>query len=237
MYPLTVISSNKYIVSARSMHITHVILPCLVWFPILILFEVYQLDLIVADWIYNLEGHTWSLKDSFILENLLHRGGRTAVGILFLMILASAIYDHTFKSLQYAKPKYVLLGSIIFSVSVVSIAKQLTHIGCLWDYQRYGGVDIYTAIFSRLPLGHSERACFPAGHASGGYTWVALFYYFVITKPQYRWYGLAFGLFIGLTFDLAQQFRGAHFASHGLWTLGIAWLMSSCIFLVAFRES
>ncbi len=70
-------------------------------------------------------------------------------------------------------------------------------------------------------------ACFPAGHTSSAYAWVALYYYFRTVAPRFRWYGLAFGLALGLVFDIGQQLRGAHFFSHCLWTLGIAWCVAT----------
>ena len=66
-------------------------------------------------------------------------------------------------------------------------------------------------------------SCFPAGHASAGYAWVALYFFFLARRPAWRWRGLAIGLIAGAVFGIAQQLRGAHFFSHDLWTLMICW--------------
>ena len=68
-----------------------------------------------------------------------------------------------------------------------------------------------------------RAACFPAGHASAGYAWMALYFFFLATRPQWRWLGLAVGIVLGLLFGVVQQLRGAHFLSHDLWTAVICW--------------
>jgi membrane-associated PAP2 superfamily phosphatase len=42
---------------------------------------------------------------------------------------------------------------------------------------------------------------------------------------------LSVGLGLGLLFGFAQQLRGAHFLSHDLWTLGIAWSAALTLYL------
>jgi len=51
-----------------------------------------------------------------------------------------------------------------------------------------------------------------------------------MVKPSYRWLGLAIGILSGLIFGLTQQFRGAHFASHDLWSLAICWYISALMY-------
>ena len=65
--------------------------------------------------------------------------------------------------------------------------------------------------------------CFPAGHASAGYAWVALYFFFLATRPAWRWRGLAIGLATGAVFGISQQLRGAHFLSHDIFAMIICW--------------
>jgi membrane-associated PAP2 superfamily phosphatase len=76
--------------------------------------------------------------------------------------------------------------------------------------------------------------CFPAGHASGGYAWLAFYFLGVYKQSAWRWVGLGFALSIGLIFGVSQQLRGAHFITHDLWTLGICWFFSLLIFKLIF---
>ena len=77
--------------------------------------------------------------------------------------------------------------------------------------------------------------CFPAGHASAGYAWLALFFFFTAVKPACRRWGLAIGIGLGLLFGIAQQLRGAHFLSHDVFTAMICWSIALGLHLLMLR--
>jgi len=97
---------------------------------------------------------------------------------------------------------------------------------CPWDIARYGGQHPYLSLFEY----HSEIGrygkCFPAGHASGGYAFLSLYFFFWVVRPEWKKVGLWVGIITGLTFGIVQQVRGAHFISHDLWTIAVCWLSS-----------
>jgi membrane-associated PAP2 superfamily phosphatase len=104
--------------------------------------------------------------------------------------------------------------------------KSWTHVDCPWDLVGFGGTRSYHDLLAALPAHASPGRCFPAGHASAGYAWLALFFFLGDTRPSLRWKGFAVGLGAGVVFGIAQQLRGAHFASHDLWTLMLCWLVA-----------
>ena len=73
--------------------------------------------------------------------------------------------------------------------------------------------------------------CFPAGHASAGFGFVAGYFAFARDAPRVARAWLVAALLAGLIFGLAQQVRGAHFMSHTLWTAWLCW----CVGLAADR--
>jgi membrane-associated PAP2 superfamily phosphatase len=83
-----------------------------------------------------------------------------------------------------------------------------------------------------MPIGH----CFPSGHSGLGFTFVSLYFFFLLVKPERKYYGLSVGLIVGLIFGLAQEIRGAHFFSHDVFSLAICWFSSVLMFLVFFRK-
>lgn len=203
---------------------------------IVLLFEVLQLDLLIADWIYQQEGYSWILKDSFFLNTVMHDWARLLFNYLAgLLILRIIIYALLSNTSEWSSALYLFL-SIFLTVVLVALLKKWTNVGCPWHYTRYGGEDSYVPIFYFISGFSSKHACFPAGHASGGYAWVSLYFYFLFINPKFRWLGLFVGLIFGFSLDVAQQFRGAHFASHGIWTLGIAWVVSSSLYLVTKKQ-
>ena len=94
--------------------------------------------------------------------------------------------------------------------------------------------DHFVGLFEARPPDMPSAACFPGGHSSAGYAWVALYFFAWVVRPQLRGRLLATALLAGAIFGAGQQLRGAHFLSHDLWSLGISWLVAATLFLVMF---
>ena len=149
--------------------------------------------------------------------------------ILLLLFIAWAQSYATQKLKLWRRELAYLLCAVGGGVAIVSIIKSVNHVSCAWDFSRYGGKTEYATVFTEILHGHGAD-CFPAGHASGGYAWVALYLLGVHLQSRWRWAGLAFAFSVGLIFGLSQQLRGAHFISHDLWTLGICWFFSLLVY-------
>lgn len=111
---------------------------------------------------------------------------------------------------------------VVGSLSV-SLLKQASPYHCPWDLLEFGGHAPYVPLLASLPAGVSAGKCFPAGHASGGFVLMALYFVYAGERPRlaqaWLWGGLAFGLLMGV----GQQLRGAHFLSHTLWSGWVVW--------------
>lgn len=220
----------------RGLFTTHLLYPLLAFLVVAGLVEHFHWDLALADFLYRLEGGHWALKKHFLTATVVHEYGRHLVQLLVFLAVGLIIRDWRLGRKRQRAAGLYLFACFAITTLMVSLLRHLTHVSCPWDLLRYGGDVPYVSIFARLPPGTEAGICFPAGHASGGYAWVALYYYFRVVSPRYRWYGLAFGLILGLTFDIAQQLRGAHFVSHGLWTLGIAWCVATGAYLLTLNR-
>jgi membrane-associated PAP2 superfamily phosphatase len=188
------------------------------------------LDFRLADALYGLQGGEWGLKDHFLLQDWLHHGGRTLSqwmgGVVILLLLASLLPTPL---RPWRRPLLFLFLAVAGSALTVSILKHLVSMECPWDLTRYGGEWPFVGLFAWRPSGMPDTACFPAGHASAGYAWLALYFFLSATLPRLRWLGLAMGLVLGLAFSITQQLRGAHFLSHDLWTLMLCWTISAAL--------
>lgn len=178
----------------------------------------------MADRLYAWEGNGWSLRHAFLTERVVHQFGRTlstaawlAALLAWLVARARPQWAHLRRPLAY------LLVSVTVSTAMVAWVKSWSNMDCPWDLVRYGGAREYVGLLGMRPLGLARGACFPAGHASGGYAWLALYFFLGAVRPNLRWLGLAIGLSVGLVFGISQQLRGAHFFSHDLWTIAICW--------------
>lgn len=111
----------------------------------------------------------------------------------------------------------------------VSWLKQMSPYHCPWDLLEFGGHAPYVPLLAALPTGVTAGKCFPAGHASGGFVLMALYFVYAGKRPRlaraWLWGGLALGLLMGI----GQQLRGAHFLSHTLWSGWVVWaVMLGC---------
>lgn len=182
-------------------------------------------DLWLADHVYALQGGRWPLQSSWLAEAVLHVAGRkvstaawSGVVLAWLATWGRAPWR------AWRRPLAYLALSIPASTGLVSLLKASSDLDCPWDLARYGGARAYHGLLDAY-VGPSAH-CFPAGHASAGYAWLALFFFFAATRPAWRWRGLAAGAGLGLVFGIDQQLRGAHFLSHDLFTAMICWAVA-----------
>lgn len=184
-----------------------------------------------ADHIYAWGHHAWAWKDRVLTESILHRGGRNVSTLAWVLLACLTLLSSVRAAwTPWRRPLLYLLLATAATTLLVGALKRFTDMDCPWDLLRYGGTREYVGLWQMRPLGMSRAACFPAGHASAGYGWVALYFFFRATLPQWRGYGLGIGLGLGLLFGMAQQWRGAHFLSHDLATLAIAWAISTVLY-------
>lgn len=188
-------------------------------------------DLWLADRLYAWEGHRWSLQQGFVTQHLIHVMGKRLSTLGWYGVALLLIASGSFPRLKaWRRPLFFLLLATALSTAAVGTLKLWTDMDCPWDLARYGGSRPFVDLFSARPALLPPASCFPAGHASAGYAWAALYFFFLATVPRLRWLGLGVGLAAGLLFGGAQQLRGAHFLSHDLWTLAICWAVALLLY-------
>ena len=97
---------------------------------------------------------------------------------------------------------------------VVSALKHYSPVSCPWDLLEYGG--------------HEPQAggCLPAAHPLTGFALFGLYLALREGKPRAARAVLTAAWVIGLVAGAVQVARGAHFASHVLWTAWVAWALT-----------
>lgn len=214
------------------------LIPLLLFILAVALLEIWGLDLKLGDLLYRLEGHQWALREHWLTAGLIHNGGRLlSFGLLLVAVLGWSL-SWIRPGLRHWRPGLsYLISAVLCSVLIVNIAKRLAGLDCPWSLQRYGADRLYHSLFSLDPATTSGGSCFPAGHASAGYAWVALYFlalhHFGGTSARarrYRRLALLPGLGLGLIFGISQQLRGAHFISHDIWTLAICWFSALLLY-------
>lgn len=197
---------------------------------LMLFFQHYRIDFAIADRLFHWEGGDWALKHHIVTEAILHDGGRILSETLGVIAILGFVVSLIWPPLHaWWRPLGYLVMAVLLSTLTISTLKQWVSMDCPWDLVRYGGEMPFIGLFEQRPASLPDAACFPAGHASAGYAWLALYFFFKATLPQWRWPSLAIALSMGLAFGFAQQLRGAHFFSHGLWTLTICWTISALL--------
>ena len=208
-------------------------IPFLFFVTFVLLNEIFHFDIVVASDLFHWQGgvDSWPLRHAWITENVLHTGGRNLVILLAVTVLAALVASlFNARVKPYRRGMVYLLLSVMSTVLIVRFGKNVSHMDCPWDLTLFGGATLYVPLFSAGPANGGLGQCFPAGHSSGGFAWVALYYVAVLFVPHKAKWGLFLGLCLGLVFGGAQQLRGAHFLSHDVWSAMIAWTMATLLF-------
>ncbi len=185
--------------------------------------SLFNIDFIWSRWLFEQEGGQWLLKDHWLLSEVIHNGGRELSVLLALGCILAFLLSFVLGSLRSHRYLLAYLACApLVAAGVVSLGKQFSGVACPWSLQQLGGELPYIPLVQQL-FAPSEGACFPAGHASAGYAWFALYFAAAEFWPQLRHRILVTVLFIGALFGFAQQLRGAHFLSHDLWSLVVCW--------------
>lgn len=196
----------------------------------------FDIDRLVADYFYGLQGNSWAWKGSWLAERVLHQGGRSLSLLIALVAFIAMLLAYTCERFnRHQKALLYLFCAAGGSSLLVSIFKALLAVSCPWEFARYGGQLPYHSVIEQLML-RNGAGCFPAAHASAGYAWVAVYFVGCIYASRWRWAGLVGALLFGLVLGVAQQVRGAHFISHDLWTLAVCWFYCLGLYLYMFNK-
>lgn len=188
------------------------------------------LDLFIAKIIYtHFDGFP---RNAFFLKNVMHEGMRSANIVALSSLALLALWDY-FRPLHWLASKHLHLRVFLVCATVfiggIAALKSFTTPACPWDFAQFGGDKQplpYSDIFNVSAFGQGH--CFPAGHSTSGYVWMAFAFLFSQSAHSFR-RSVFFLLPIGLSLSAAQIIRGAHFLSHELTTLGIGLIVFSAV--------
>jgi membrane-associated PAP2 superfamily phosphatase len=205
----------------------------------IVLFEYTSLDIYVQNYFFQMNTHTWILnRDEPILKFLLYDGIKKLLIFFALSILLTLIFFRK-KDLikRYRNGLLIIVLSSIFVPLVVGSLKAVTNTPCPKNLEYYGGRYPDVKVFGSYPKDFVQKRkikCWPAGHASGGFALMALF--FLFKKRKNKIIALVFGLFVGWSMGLYKMLIGDHFSSHTIITMLLAWLIILIIAKIVQRK-
>lgn len=169
----------------------------------------------------------FALRDHWLLTNGLHDGGRRLVWLAMLLLCLGVWWPLGALRRISLTRRLQLAATPLLAALAVSALKSASATSCPWDLAQFGGVARHASHWLQAlqPDGGSGH-CFPAGHASAGFSFLGGYFALRHDEPVLarRWLWAALGA--GLVFGLGQQLRGAHFMSHTLWSAWICWAVA-----------
>lgn len=148
---------------------------------------------------------------------------------LFVFTLIQVTFKHHKKNGNGA---LLLLLSVLVSFGLINYLKAVFGMDCPWDLTIYGGTKPYNNLWSPNDSLLSPGRCFPSGHSSIGFAWIALYFFWRKARPKLAKTALFLSILTGLILGFSQQLRGAHFFVDDLATVFICWSIAFLIFSV-----
>jgi membrane-associated PAP2 superfamily phosphatase len=186
----------------------------------LLLWEWSGLDLALARAYGGPRGFAW--RDAWLTQTLLHDGGRAlAWGVMAAWLLTLWI-DRGVDRMRRLR----WIGVALLCLLLVPALKQLTATSCPWELQEFGGrVASYVPHWKLGVHDGGPGHCFPSGHAVAAFAFFAIHFDHREQHPRAARWLLAGVCVAGALFGWAQLARGAHFASHTLWSAWLCWVV------------
>ena len=193
------------------------------------LFELTNLDLVLQDLCYNFETRRWVVDAKDPAGRVIfYNGPKALVWIIALSALTLAAGPARWREKFQLNRRGLWLAVLVIATvpALAGLGKKYTNVFCPSEVRRYGGDVAYAKLCEPFPADdRPERkgGCFPAGHASGGFALMGL----LAVRASRRWrHGIiTLGLGLGWWMGLYQTLKGAHYLSHTLTTMLVAWLV------------
>lgn len=193
----------------------------------LAVFETTSLDLLVQDHLYD-PVRGWCVDRNAPLPKLIfYDAPKVVIGVIGAVLLVClAVPASKSAKLPFSRREAAFLLVCIGLIPLTAgVLKKTTGVFGPWKIARYGGEQPYRTLFEAIPhvAGQERGRGFPAAHCSGAFALMGL--YFVAKGRTARRAGLACGLAAGWTVGVYQMLKGAHYLSHTVVTMIVAWLM------------
>ncbi len=204
---------------------------------LLLLLDDHRLDFALARLFYT-PGEGFVGRHSYWLENILHDKAKQLVILFAAIAVAGFMLGLIFSRFRdWRRPLGYLVLAMSLSTAMVTPLKTLTAVQCPWSLSEFGGKQSYSPLLGARPATTSPGRCWPGGHASAGFSLLALYFVLRDRRPRAARIALSVALGLGSVFSLGRMMQGAHFLSHNVWTLLLDWIIClSCYRWLLYRK-
>jgi membrane-associated PAP2 superfamily phosphatase len=167
----------------------------------------------------------FALRDHWLLRGVIHDGGRLLAGAALAATLAWAALGDA--AAMARRMRWAWAGTVVLGLLSVPALKRLSSTSCPWDLDEFGGLASYVPHWLLMRADGGPGQCFPSGHAVAAFAFLPLYFQWRRARPQRACLVLLAIVVFGTLFGWAQLVRGAHFASHTLWTAWLCWVIGA----------
>jgi membrane-associated PAP2 superfamily phosphatase len=214
----------------RGARARHDLAVTLLWLLALLAWDASGADLALMHAVASAQGFAW--RDAWWARGLLHDGGRLLAGAVLLGLVAAAwraparaAAPGTAGPCRGERVRW--LAVTVLCLLAVPALKQLSLTSCPWDLAEFGGRAAYVPHWLPGVADGGPGRCFPSGHATAAFAFFGQFFLWREHSPRRARAWLLGVLLAGALFGGAQLLRGAHFASHTLWTAWLCWALAA----------
>ncbi|WP_077035158.1 phosphatase PAP2 family protein [Pelomonas sp. KK5] len=193
----------------------------LVALALLLAWDASGLDLLLVRHWADAAGFPW--RERWITARVLHEGGRMAAWGVAAVLLVN-IWKPVWPE-QTKRERIWWLAATLVCVLVIPMIKRVSTTSCPWDQAEFGGVAQYVSHWRFGVLDGGPGKCFPSGHASSAFAFLSGYFALRRAYPRGARAWLLTTILIGAVFGFVQMIRGAHYASHTMWTAWVCWVV------------
>ena len=176
-------------------------------------------------------GFPW--RDHWLTARVLHDGGRVLAGVVLAALVVNIVRPWTPGVPRGRRIAWVVVT--IAGFALMPLLKKTSLTSCPWDLAEFGGVAHWVSHWQWGQVDGGAGHCFPSGHASSAFAFLAGWFVLRDPHPRLARVWLVAVCVLGTLFGWAQMARGAHYASHTMWTAWICWAMA--VALLGYRRS
>ena len=176
-------------------------------------------------------GFAW--RHHWLTQQVIHDGGR-GLAMAVLAVLAVNVWRPWSPRLRRAEVGRALAATVVCLLAVPTF-KRFSTTSCPWDQSAWGGVAQWVSHWSWGVADGGPGHCFPSGHAVAAFAFLSGFFLLRDAHPRAARLWLTAVLAVGTVFGAAQMVRGAHYASHTMWSAWLCWVI--CAVALARRQT
>ena len=188
------------------------------------------LDFRISALAYSPESRGFPLRDAWLFAVAGHTGIKYLAVGAWCATVAVAVAVPRWRGTAL----HAFLGIALAALAVNGLRALSAH-SCPWDLVQFGGAAQWFPLFGEVPPVPGPGHCLPSGHASSGFALFAIYFALRDELPSLARWALALAWLLGLAATFVQVARGAHFASHALWTAWICWALNVVLYAVMRR--